>query len=43
MTMYTEKDAFLTPGRASARLPDWDFQQISYIDAWGRRRRPATA
>lgn len=24
-------------GRASARLPGWDYQQIPYIDAWGRR------
>lgn len=23
-------------GRASARLPGWDYQQIPYIDAWGR-------
>lgn len=42
MTTYTEKNAFLTGdmqytlGRASARLPLWDYQQIPYIDAWGR-------
>ena len=23
-------------GRASARIPRWDYQQIPYIDAWGR-------
>lgn len=42
MTTYTERDAFLTPdmqytlGRASSRIPGWDYQQIPYIDAWGR-------
>lgn len=42
MTTYTEKNAFLTGdmqytlGKASARLPGWDYQQIPYIDAWGR-------
>lgn len=42
MTTYTEKNDFLTGdmqytlGRASARLPGWDYQQIPYIDAWGR-------
>ena len=42
MTTYTEKNAFLTPdmqytlGRASGRIPGWDYQQIPYIDAWGR-------
>lgn len=41
-TTYTEKNAFLTGdmqyamGKASARIPGWDFQQIPYIDAWGR-------
>lgn len=41
-TTYTEKNAFLTGdmqytlGRASARVPGWDYQQIPYIDAWGR-------
>ena len=39
---YTQKNAFLTGdmqytiGKASARIPGWDFQQIPYIDAWGR-------
>ena len=43
MTTYTEKNAFLTPdmqyalGSASARTPGWDFNQIPYIDAWGRK------
>lgn len=42
MSTYTEKNAFLTSdmqytiGRASAKLPGWDYQQIPYIDAWGR-------
>lgn len=41
-TTYTEKNAFLTGdmqytlGRASARIPVFDYQQIPYIDAWGR-------
>lgn len=41
-TTYTEKNAFLTAdmqytlGRASARIPVLDYQQIPYIDAWGR-------
>ena len=43
MTTYTEKNAFLTGdmqytlGRASARIPGWEYQQIPYIDAWGRK------
>ena len=42
MTTYTEKNGFLTPdvqytlGKISAKLPGWDFQQIPYVDAWGR-------
>ena len=42
MTTYTEKDKFLTSdmqytlGKISAKVPGWDFQQIPYIDAWGR-------
>ena len=41
-TTYTEQNAFLTSdmqytlGRASARIPGVDYQQIPYIDAWGR-------
>lgn len=42
MTTYTDKggkiptDVQYALGRASARIPGWDFQQIPYIDAWGR-------
>lgn len=41
-TTYTNKNDFLTTdmqytlGRASARIPGWDYNQIPYIDAWGR-------
>lgn len=43
MTTYTEKNSFLTSdmqyllGKVSAKMPNWDFQQIPYIDAWGRK------
>ncbi|MGI6029625.1 MAG: hypothetical protein ACOX81_09515 [Candidatus Heteroscillospira sp.] len=43
MTTYTEKNAFLTSelqrtlGNISAKIPGWDFNQIPYIDAWGRK------
>lgn len=39
---YTNKDSLLPTdvqyalGKASARIPIWDFQQIPYIDEWGR-------
>ena len=39
---YTDKDSLLPTdvqyalGKASAKIPGWDFQQIPYIDAWGR-------
>lgn len=42
MTTYTDKNGFLTGdmqyilGKISAKIPGWDFQQIPYIDAWGR-------
>ena len=42
MTTYTEKNKFLTGdlqytlGKASARVPGVDYEQIPYIDAWGR-------
>jgi len=42
MTTYTEKGNWLTSdmqytlGKTSAKIPGWDFQQIPYIDAWGR-------
>ncbi|MBQ3557881.1 MAG: hypothetical protein IJA11_08830 [Oscillospiraceae bacterium] len=48
MSTYTEKNAFLTPdiqytiGRISARLPGVDYQQIPYIDAWGRTENTGT-
>lgn len=43
MTTYTEKNNFLTGdaqyflGSASAKIPGWDYHQIPYIDAWGRK------
>lgn len=43
MTTYTDRnnrmlstDMQYTIGRASSRVPGWDYQQIPYIDAWGR-------
>ena len=42
MTTHIEKDSFLTSdlqytlGKVSAKIPGWDFNQIPYIDAWGR-------
>ena len=49
MTTYTEKNGFLTGdmqyilGKASAKIPGWDYAQIPYIDAWGRREASGTA
>ena len=43
MTTYTEKNDFLTGdaqyflGSTSAKIPGWDYNQIPYIDAWGRK------
>lgn len=44
-TTYTNKNnKYLTPdmqyavGKASARIPGWDYNQIPYIDAWGRTK-----
>ena len=43
MTTYTNPNAFLTTdmqytlGSISARVPGVDYQQIPYIDAWGRK------
>ena len=43
MTTYTDKnlplptDAQYALGKASAKIPGWDYQQIPYIDAWGRK------
>lgn len=45
---YTNKDSALPTdvqyalGKASARIPGWDFQQIPYIDAWGREEETGT-
>jgi len=42
MTTYTDKNSFLTGdmqytlGKASARIPGLEYNQIPYIDAWGR-------
>ena len=49
MSTYTEKDSFLTGdmqytlGKASAKIPFWDYNQIPYIDAWGRKEASGTA
>ena len=49
MTTYTEKSGFLTSdmqytlGKASAKIPGWDYNQIPYIDAWGRKEASGTA
>lgn len=47
MTTYTDKnrkmltgDMQYALGRASSRLPGWDYSQIPYIDAWGRMEYP---
>lgn len=48
-TTYTEKNAFLTPdmqytlGKISGKIPVWDYQQIPYIDAWGRHESSGAA
>ena len=49
METFANKDDFLTPdmqrslGKASAKIPFWDYNQIPYIDAWGRREASGTA
>ena len=49
MTTYTEKNSFLTGdmqytlGKASAKIPFWDYNQIPYIDAWGRQEASGSA
>lgn len=49
MTTYTEKNSFLTGdmqytlGKASAKIPFWDYNQIPYIDAWGRKEASGSA
>ena len=48
MTTYTSNanalpsDLQYVIGQASARLPGWDYQQIPYIDAWGRTESSGT-
>ena len=48
MTTYTSKGKFATTdvqyflGKSSARIPGWDYQQIPYIDAWGRTESNGT-
>ena len=49
MTTYTSKGKFATTdvqyflGKSSARIPVlWDYQQIPYIDAWGRTESNGT-
>ncbi len=48
-TTYTDKNMKFLPtnaqyaiGKASARIPIWDFNQIPYIDAWGREEATGT-
>ena len=43
MTTYSDKnkrwipaDLQYTIGKATAKIPGWDYQQVPYIDAWGR-------
>jgi len=49
MTTYTEKNDFLTKdmqytlGKISSKIPFWDYNQIPYIDAWGRKEASGTA
>lgn len=48
MTTYTSKGKFATTdvqyflGKSSARIPGLDYQQIPYIDAWGRTESNGT-
>ncbi len=47
-TTYTEKNGFLTSdmqytlGKISGKIPLWEYQQIPYIDAWGRHESSGT-
>ncbi len=49
MTTFTEKNSFFTGdmqytlGKMSAKIPIWDYNQIPYIDAWGRKEASGTA
>lgn len=42
MSTYTDKNSLIPVdvqyalGKASAKIPGWDFQQIPYVDEWGR-------
>lgn len=42
MTTFVDRDSPIPPwlqrmiGKASAKIPGWDYNQIPYIDAWGR-------
>ena len=48
MSTYSDKNFTLptdiqyTLGKASAKTPLWDYQQIPYIDAWGREEKTGT-
>ena len=49
MTTYTDKNSALptdlqyTFGKISQKFPKWDYNQIPYIDAWGRTKETGTA
>ena len=49
MTTYTDKNSQIPTdiqyalGAASSRIPGWDYQQIPYIDAWGRTEATGNA
>lgn len=47
MTTYVDKNADIPDavqralGKASAKIPGWDYAQVQYIDAWGRTQQNA--
>lgn len=47
MTTYVDKNADMPDavqralGKASAKLPGWDYGQVQYVDAWGRTQENA--
>lgn len=49
MTTYTDKNGKLptdlqyTIGKVSQKIPGWDYQQMPYIDAWGRTEESGDA
>nr|WP_325195170.1 hypothetical protein [uncultured Oscillibacter sp.] len=49
MTTYTDKNENLptdlqyTIGKVSQKIPGWDYQQMPYIDAWGRTEESGDA